>query len=163
MKIGVSFWTWFKCDYTNHRLNVDGEERCRRTQVGPVGDKIGSPCPPLTKMSPVESWVRLTRAYAAQGGVTLGPEQGELGPNFCYLGGVDVSRPIRGQLPVPNAFGRTIRQRTLRSLRNLPEFSPPNSLIFLLSRSRPKARCDQALVCRSHPNETSALFPHLML
>jgi hypothetical protein len=29
---------------------------------------------------------RLTRAHAAQGGVTLGPEQGELGANFCYLG-----------------------------------------------------------------------------
>jgi hypothetical protein len=25
-------------------------------------------------------------AHAAQGGVTLGPEQGELGANFCYLG-----------------------------------------------------------------------------
>jgi len=24
-------------------LNVDGEERCRQAQVGPVGDKIGSP------------------------------------------------------------------------------------------------------------------------
>jgi hypothetical protein len=29
---------------------------------------------------------RLTQAHAAQGGVTLGPEQGELGANFCYLG-----------------------------------------------------------------------------
>jgi hypothetical protein len=28
----------------------------------------------------------LTRAHAAQGGVTLEPEQGELGANFCYLG-----------------------------------------------------------------------------
>jgi hypothetical protein len=28
----------------------------------------------------------LTRAHAAQGGVTLGPEQGEPGANFCYLG-----------------------------------------------------------------------------
>ena len=30
--------------------------------------------------------LRLIRAHAAQGGVTLGPEQGELGANFCYLG-----------------------------------------------------------------------------
>jgi hypothetical protein len=29
---------------------------------------------------------RLTRAHAAQGGVTLGPEQGELGAIFCHLG-----------------------------------------------------------------------------
>jgi hypothetical protein len=28
----------------------------------------------------------LTRAHAAQGSVTLEPEQGELGANFCYLG-----------------------------------------------------------------------------
>jgi hypothetical protein len=34
----------------------------------------------------VSLWVRLTRAHAAQGGVTLGPEQGEVGANFCYLG-----------------------------------------------------------------------------
>ena len=31
---------------------------------------------------------RLIQAHAAQGGVTLGPEQGELGANFCYLGRV---------------------------------------------------------------------------
>ena len=59
MKIAVSLWAWFKCDYANHRLNVNSEERCRRAQVGPVE--------PLT-----------------QGGVTLGPEPGA---NFCYLGG----------------------------------------------------------------------------
>jgi hypothetical protein len=29
---------------------------------------------------------RLTRAHAAQGGVTLGPGQGEAGANFCHLG-----------------------------------------------------------------------------
>ena len=29
---------------------------------------------------------RLTRAHAAQGGVTLGPEKGELGANFSHLG-----------------------------------------------------------------------------
>jgi hypothetical protein len=28
----------------------------------------------------------LTRAHAAQGGITLGPEQGELEANFCHLG-----------------------------------------------------------------------------
>jgi hypothetical protein len=33
-------------------LNVDGKERCRRGQAGPVGDKIGSPIRPLTKLSP---------------------------------------------------------------------------------------------------------------
>jgi len=38
------------------------------------------------KVSLGEPWVRLTRAYAAQGGVTLGLEQGELGANFCHLG-----------------------------------------------------------------------------
>jgi hypothetical protein len=31
-------------------------------------------------------WVSLGRAHAAQGGVTLEPEQGELGANFCSLG-----------------------------------------------------------------------------
>jgi hypothetical protein len=36
---------------------------------GPVGDKIGSPCPPLRKVSLTQG---LTRAHAAQGGVTLG-------------------------------------------------------------------------------------------
>ena len=59
-------------------------------QVGPVGDKIGSPRPALTQVSPGEPRVsrspRLTQAHAAQGGVTLGLEQGELGANFCYLG-----------------------------------------------------------------------------
>jgi hypothetical protein len=81
-----------ECDWSivrklpNHRLNVDGEERCRRAQVGPVGDKIGSPRPPLTKVSQGEPGVSLTRAHAAQGGVNLGPEQGELGANFCHLG-----------------------------------------------------------------------------
>jgi hypothetical protein len=72
---------------SNYWLNVDGEKRCRRAQVGLLGDKIGSPRPPLTKVSPRgEAHPRLTRAHVAQGGVTLGPEQGELGANFCYLG-----------------------------------------------------------------------------
>jgi hypothetical protein len=54
----------------------------------PVGDKIGSPRPPVDQGEPGVSLTqgssRLTRL---QGGVTLGPEQGELGANFCYLGG----------------------------------------------------------------------------
>jgi hypothetical protein len=33
----------------------------------------------------------LTRPHAAQGGVTLGLEQGELGANFCHLGKVTLS------------------------------------------------------------------------
>ena len=37
---------------------------------------------------------RLTRAHAAQNGVTLGPEHGELGTNFCYLGVSDCKRLI---------------------------------------------------------------------
>jgi hypothetical protein len=53
----------------------------------PVGDKIGSPRPPVDQGEPGVSLTqgssRLTRL---QGGVTLGPEQGELGANFCYLG-----------------------------------------------------------------------------
>jgi len=65
------------------RLNVDEEEHCRRTQ----GDKIGSPPSPVGQGEPgVSPRQRLTRAHAAQGGVTLGLEQGELGANFCYLG-----------------------------------------------------------------------------
>ena len=52
MKIAVLLWAWFKCDCANHRLNVNGEERCRWAQVAPVGDKIGSPHPPLAKVSP---------------------------------------------------------------------------------------------------------------
>jgi hypothetical protein len=32
------------------RLNVDGEERCRRGQNGPAKDKIGSPAHQLTKV-----------------------------------------------------------------------------------------------------------------
>jgi hypothetical protein len=40
--IAVSLWAKFKCDCANHRLNINGEERYRRTQVGPVEDKIGS-------------------------------------------------------------------------------------------------------------------------
>jgi hypothetical protein len=63
-------------------LMVRTEECCRRAQVGPVGDKIGSPRPPLSKGEPR---VSLTRAHAAQGGVTLGLEQGELRANFCIL------------------------------------------------------------------------------
>ena len=30
--------------------------------------------------------LQVTRAHAAQGGVTLGPEQRELGANFCDVG-----------------------------------------------------------------------------
>src|SRR2546421_7975196 len=75
MKITVSLWTYFKCDCANHRLIVDGGERCRRTQVGLVGGKIGTR-PPLTKVSSGEPHPRLTRAHVAQGGVTLGSEQG---------------------------------------------------------------------------------------
>jgi hypothetical protein len=42
-----------------------------------VGDKIGSPRPPLTKGEPrVSLTQRLSQAHAAQGGVTLGLEQG---------------------------------------------------------------------------------------
>jgi hypothetical protein len=73
-----------------YRLNVDGEERRRRAQAGPVGDKVGSLRPPRrsrrvrSKLHP-----SFTRAHAAQGGVTLGPEQGEFGASFCYLGKVE--------------------------------------------------------------------------
>jgi hypothetical protein len=62
--------------------------------VGPVGDKIGSPRPPLAGVA-LTPW--FTRAHAAQGGVTLGPEQGDLGANFCYLG----STKIRPELTFP--------------------------------------------------------------
>jgi hypothetical protein len=55
------------------------------------------------KVSLGEPWVRLTRAYAAQGGVTLGLEQGELGANFCHLG--EKSLEIRGHMP---ALGHAI-------------------------------------------------------
>jgi hypothetical protein len=54
-----------------------GSKLLRRTRVGPVGDKIGSPVHPLTKVSPGgEPHPRPTRARAAQGGVPLEPEQG---------------------------------------------------------------------------------------
>jgi hypothetical protein len=38
------------------------------------------------KVHVYEVYPREVRARAAQGGVTLGPEQGELGANFCHLG-----------------------------------------------------------------------------
>jgi hypothetical protein len=61
------------------------ENRCLTVglvQVGPVGDKIGSPCPPVDQGEPgVSPHTRLIRAHAAPGSVTLGPEQGELGAN----------------------------------------------------------------------------------
>jgi hypothetical protein len=61
---------WFKCDCANHGLNVDGEERCRRAQVGPVGDcKIGSLRPPVDqgepKVSLTQSLSKLARLRAA--------------------------------------------------------------------------------------------------
>jgi hypothetical protein len=40
---------------------------------------------------------RLTQAHAAQGGVTLGPEQGDLGANFVILAYI-----IYEPLPRPN-------------------------------------------------------------
>jgi hypothetical protein len=58
--------------------------------VGPVGDKIGSPHPPLTKVSLTQG---SPGPHAAQGGVTLGPGQGELGANFCHLGNL----PLRAR------------------------------------------------------------------
>jgi len=84
MKIVVSCGPSLKCDSANHWRDVDGEERYRRDWVGPVGDKIGSSVHPLTKVSP--GWVS-PKARAAQGGVTLGPEQGWARGDFCYLGG----------------------------------------------------------------------------
>jgi hypothetical protein len=51
--------------------------------VGPVGDEIGSP---PSSVDQGEPHPRLTRAHAAQGGITLGPGQGEPGANFCHLG-----------------------------------------------------------------------------
>jgi hypothetical protein len=42
---------------------------------------------PLTKGEPRVSLTQGSPGlHAAQGGVTLGPEQGELGANFCHLG-----------------------------------------------------------------------------
>jgi hypothetical protein len=48
-------------------------------------------------------------APAAQGGVTLGPEQGELEANFCYLGiksSVDTPRIVG--FPVTDEDGRVV-------------------------------------------------------
>lgn len=36
----------------SYRLNVGGEERCRRGRVGPVGNKIGSPRSPVNQGEP---------------------------------------------------------------------------------------------------------------
>src|SRR5271170_5048736 len=71
------------------------------------------------------------------------------------LGGVDVSQSIQGQLP---AFGRTIRQRTLKFLRSFPELAPSNSSIFLVNRFTPKARYGQALLCRPFLTKPAPLF-----
>jgi hypothetical protein len=30
----------------DHRLKIDGKGRCQKGRVGPVGDKISSPCSP---------------------------------------------------------------------------------------------------------------------
>src|SRR5271154_5392393 len=49
----------------------------------PVGDKIGSPVQGEAGVSLTQ---RSTQAHAAQGSVTLGPEQGEVGTNFSHLG-----------------------------------------------------------------------------
>jgi hypothetical protein len=70
-------------DSANHRPNVDGEECYRRGRVGPVGDKIGSPVQGEPGVSLTQGPIQ---AHAAQGSVTPGPEQGELGANFSYLG-----------------------------------------------------------------------------
>jgi hypothetical protein len=45
--------------------------------VGPIEDKIGSP---------VEPHPRLNQAHAAQGGITLGLEQGGYEADFSHLG-----------------------------------------------------------------------------
>jgi hypothetical protein len=51
------------------------------------GIRLTQPVPLMTWVSPGVSLAQgLTRAYVAQGGVTLGPEQGELGAKFCHLG-----------------------------------------------------------------------------
>jgi hypothetical protein len=51
------------------------------------GAQVGSTSPPVDQGEPGVSLTQgssgLTRLRA---GVTLGPEQGELGANFCYLG-----------------------------------------------------------------------------
>jgi hypothetical protein len=88
-------------DCANHRLNVDGEERCRRAPVDLVRDKIGSP--------------RFTWAHAAQGGVTLGPEQGEPGGEF-QLSWQDLSRLLDASRK--RLSGMDFQQEALR-LKNL--------------------------------------------
>src|SRR2546423_14843752 len=58
----------------------DGGCAVEGPKVGPVGDKIGSPRPPgeqgEPRVSVAQGSPRLTPAHAAQGGVTLGLEQG---------------------------------------------------------------------------------------
>jgi hypothetical protein len=70
---------------------------------GPVGDKIGLPVHLLAKD---EHWgephSRLTGAHTAQGGVTLGAEQGEVRANFCYL----VELKIRSELTFTRDISR---------------------------------------------------------
>ena len=55
----------------------------------PVGDKIGSPVQGEAGVSLTQ---RSTQAHAAQGSVTLGPEQGEVGANFSHLGNQRIDR-----------------------------------------------------------------------
>jgi hypothetical protein len=52
-------------------------------KVGPIEGKIGSPDQGEPGVSLAQG---LPKAHAAQGGITLGPEQGELGADFSHLG-----------------------------------------------------------------------------
>ena len=55
------------------------------------------------RVSLTQSSCKLMQAHAAQGGVTLGPEQGEPGANFCHLG-TNFFGVIHTNQPVPEQF-----------------------------------------------------------
>ena len=76
----------------------EGDKQSREAQLGPVGIRLAHPIPSSTKVSPGVSLTQgLTQAHAAQGGVTLGPEQGELGGEFLLSWANLDAAPSRSQ------------------------------------------------------------------
>jgi hypothetical protein len=82
-----------------------------RGQVGPVGDKIGSPIRPLTKVSP--GWASPTTRVSSRGlasGVILGLEHEQ----FTLLGKAERENPSRKSFKLSTDTDTTLRHIQLK-------------------------------------------------
>jgi hypothetical protein len=110
---------------------------------------------------------RLTRAHVAQGGVTLGPEQGELGANFCYLGNSSnlstskhrchsiLFRPLRSEDTQPLQMAGSSRKASSKSPKRTRQNKAAASETESASPSPKKIPRSKADACETEPADFS--------